>query len=159
MTLDFPLQVRRATLSDANTIVYHRRAMFESMGHRDAKRLDRMDANFEPWLLRHMAAEQYLGWFVVDGDSVVAGAGLWLIDWPANHLDPCGTRPYILNVFTEPAYRRQGLARHLMTIIIDYCRAEGYEVVMLHASHEGRAVYDALGFEATNEMRLMLDRT
>ena len=44
----------------------------------------------------------------------------------------------------------------LMRTLIDWCRAEGFNSVNLHASVDGRPLYEQLGFEATNEMRLGL---
>ena len=43
-----------------------------------------------------------------------------------------------------------------MRTLIDWCRTEGFESVNLHASADGRPLYEQLGFEATNEMRLSL---
>jgi GNAT superfamily N-acetyltransferase len=62
----------------------------------------------------------------------------------------------ILNMFTEPTFRRRGLARMLMQTMIAWCREQGYKTVALHASDEGRPLYESLGFQPTNEMRLHL---
>jgi predicted GNAT family acetyltransferase len=62
----------------------------------------------------------------------------------------------IVNVYTEPDHRRRGLARRLMVTMLDWLRQEGYGTVSLHASDYGRALYESLGFRATNEMRLQL---
>jgi hypothetical protein len=43
-----------------------------------------------------------------------------------------------------------------MLIIIDWCKREGFARVSLHASAAGRHLYQSLGFEDTNEMRLKL---
>jgi GNAT superfamily N-acetyltransferase len=59
-------------------------------------------------------------------------------------------------MYTEPEYRRRGLARKLMEIMIAWCKQEAFGSVLLHASDEGRPLYEALGFVATNEMRLKL---
>jgi hypothetical protein len=40
--------------------------------------------------------------------------------------------------------------------MIDWCRENGFINVGLHASDEGRPVYEQLGFKPTNEMRLEL---
>ena len=66
-------------------------------------------------------------------------------------------RGNILNVYTEPAHRRQGMARALMQIALDWCRANGVGAVILHASPDGRTLHESLGFVATNETRVMLD--
>jgi len=59
-------------------------------------------------------------------------------------------------MYTEPEHRRRGLARRLMEAMIGWCREEGYASLFLHASDEGRALYAALGFSPTNEMRRRL---
>jgi hypothetical protein len=43
-----------------------------------------------------------------------------------------------------------------MQTIIGWCKEEGFARVTLHASDDGRALYDSLGFEVSNEMRLNL---
>jgi GNAT superfamily N-acetyltransferase len=131
--------------------------MFFDMGHRDSRTLDSMIAAFLPWLREKMAAGEYLAWFAVaESGGIAAGASLWLMDWPPHMVGPGSRRGNILNVYTEPAYRRQGLARQLTQTAIAWCRAHGIATVILHASDEGRPLYQSLGFAATNEMRLMV---
>jgi len=104
-----------------------------------------------------MSAGEYLGWFAMAEDgSVAAGAGLWLMDWPPHMVGPGSRRGNILNVYTRPEFRRQGLARRLIETAIDWCRANGVRTVILYASDEGRPLYRALGFEASNEMRMTM---
>lgn len=92
------------------------------------------------------------------GEQIAAGLGVWLLDWPPGPTSLAPYRAYILNVYTEPAHRRQGLARRLVETALAWSQAQGIEVAMLHASDQGRPVYAALGFVPTNEMRLSLVR-
>ena len=127
------------------------------MGHRDEAALDAMGGKFRPWLVARMESGAYLAWLVVAPDgTVAAGAGLWLMDWPPHMVGTQARRANIVNVYTEPPYRRQGWARRLMEVELEWCRDNGLDVVVLHASKEGRPLYESMGFEATNEMRLML---
>jgi GNAT superfamily N-acetyltransferase len=64
-----------------------------------------------------------------------------------------GPQGLIVNVFTERAWRRRGLAKMLMEQVIDGARTAGVSHLVLHASAEGRPLYEALGFRPTNEMR------
>ena len=131
--------------------------MFRDMGYSDEATLDAMAARFRVWLRKHMDAGDYLPWVVTAADgSVAAGAGLWLMDWPAHMLGKGGPRGNILNVYTGDNFRRLGLARQLMEVIVRWCRENGIEVVILHASPAGRGLYESLGFKATNEMRINL---
>ena len=119
--------------------------------------LDAMSVQFLPWLRRKMEAGEYLAWFAVERNGgVAAGIGLWLMDWPAHMVGPGSPRANILNVYTQPEHRRRGLARALMLTAMGWCRENGIRAVILHASNDGRALYESLGFQPTNEMRLML---
>lgn len=149
--------IRTATVEDAALIAHHRRAMFADMGNTDLARLEAMEAEFAVWVREKLARKEYLGWFVIDeGGEVVAGAGLWLMDWPPHIVGQSTRRGNILNVYTRADYRRRGLARRLMNTILDWCRANTVDTVILHASAEGRALYESLGFKTTNEMRIKL---
>ena len=148
------ITIRQATAADVEQIVTHRRRMFEDMGNQDAAALTRMVTTFRPWLVDHMARGVYQSWLACTGDgTVVAGSDVWLIDWPAGQFDISPYRGYILNVYTDPAYRRRGLARRLVQTCTDWCYANNVQIVTLHASDEGRKVYEGLGFTPTNEMR------
>jgi GNAT superfamily N-acetyltransferase len=150
--------IREATIADVETIVRHRRNMFFDMGQRDIDVLDEMMKSFRPWLLEKMSTEEYRAWFAITEDgSVAAGAGLWLMNWPPGLYSSEPWRGNILNVYTEPGHRRRGLARSLVTAALDWCRTKGIHVVILHASNEGRTLYEALGFQPTNEMRVFLE--
>jgi ribosomal protein S18 acetylase RimI-like enzyme len=148
--------IRIADLDDAAAIVEHRREMFRDMGRGDEARLAQMSAAFEPWLRRRMETGEYLAWMAVAADGGVAGgAGLWLMDWPPHVIGSGERRGNILNVYVRPESRRRGIARALMETALEWTRANGVDCVILHASDAGRALYESLGFTATNEMRLI----
>jgi GNAT superfamily N-acetyltransferase len=147
--------IERAGPDAVDTIVAHRRAMFFDMGHRDAAALDAMCEAFRPWLREKMCAGEYLAWFAVADGRVAAGLGLWLMDWPPHLIGPGSRRGNILNVYTQPDFRRQGIAHALVEAALAWCRANRIGCVILHASADGRLLYESLGFRPTNEMRLL----
>ncbi len=149
--------VRRATVDDIDLISRQRIAMFHDMGFKDDSALDRMDDAFTMWLTNKITVGLYQGWFMMTGDGqVAAGAGLWLNEWLPHPYDARTIRGYILNVYTVPEHRKRGLARRLVEQILDYCREHDVRVVALHASDEGRSIYESLGFAESNEMRIHL---
>ena len=87
-----------------------------------------------------------------NGD-VIGGGGIVIADWPGFPGENHAKRAWILNM---PGARRCGVARKLMEAMIEWCRSEGYGSVSLHASTVGRALYESMGFQPTNEMSLKL---
>jgi GNAT superfamily N-acetyltransferase len=88
--------------------------------------LDRMVEVARPWLARALADGTYRHWLALDGSGRVAGGGgvlLW--PWPANPKDPCTERAVILNVYTEPEFRRRGIARLVMLTILGWLKSAG----------------------------------
>jgi len=157
MSLPEGLTLRRASTADLDTLVEHRRAMFQDMGYTDQTAMAFMSANFRPWLLAHMNAGDYLAWLISAPDaSIAAGTGLWLMDWPPHMIGSGARRGNILNVYTHPNFRRRGLARELMQAALGWCKQNGVDTVILHASPAGRALYESMGFAPTNEMRVRL---
>jgi ribosomal protein S18 acetylase RimI-like enzyme len=64
---------------------------------------------------------------------------------------------YIWGVYVAQNERRHGLGRRLTETCIEALRAQGCTHVLLHAAPPGRGVYEGLGFQSTNEMRLTLE--
>lgn len=150
--------LRRAAVADAAEITRHRREMFREMRNGEAAALGEMEARFLPWVTAKLAAEEYLGWFAVAEDgTIAAGAGLWLMEWPPHMLGRSSRRGYLLNVYTDPRFRRRGLAKELVEVATDWCRINGIDVMVLHASNAGRSIYEQLGFAPTNEMRMVVE--
>jgi GNAT superfamily N-acetyltransferase len=59
-----------------------------------------------------------------------------------------------VNVFTEPQWRRHGIAGLLAEEIVTWSKDQRLDRLILHASDEGRSLYEKFGFVASNEMRL-----
>lgn len=151
--------IRRATADDAEAIARHRVRMFEEMQFASGESRTRAGEKFIEWVRPRLASGEYQGWLAVDGGAIVAGVGLWIHAWPPTPDDDGGRRGWIGNVYTEPAHRGQGLARRLMEALIDGARQAGLVTIWLHATPDGRPLYESLGFEAKpNEMIKRLDR-
>jgi ribosomal protein S18 acetylase RimI-like enzyme len=146
-------QIRVATPADAAVITHHRRRMFVDAGRQDNRILDVMAEYFKPWVETRLADGRYLGWLTSENGTVVAGAGLIVLDWPPHPLDPRkDKRGYLLNVYVEPEHRRKKLASHLIDLALAEARKQKIRVVALHSTDEGRPLYESNGFRRTDEM-------
>jgi GNAT superfamily N-acetyltransferase len=152
------ITIREAAPSESAIILHHRRSMFRDMGEGSTEELDRMVEVAGPWLAQALSDGSYRHWLALDPSGRVAGGGgVLLCPWPPGPGYPCTQRAVILNVYTEPEFRRRGIARRIMQTSLAWVKGQGFSAVNLHASKEGRPLYEKLGFEATNEMRLRFD--
>jgi ribosomal protein S18 acetylase RimI-like enzyme len=150
------VSIREASLHDIPEILRQRRRMYEDMNYKDHAALDAMSSLSSAYLQKAFTDGSFHAWLACVGDRAVAGGAVIVLPWPAHPYDVECRRAMILNVYTDPEYRRRGIARRLMQTMIDRCRAEGLARVTLHASDDGRHLYESLGFEDSNEMKLKL---
>lgn len=151
------IQIRRACSEDLEHILRHRLAMFEEIGFRDPAVLNRVEQVSRNYFNEALRTATYVAWLAEDANGkVVGGGGIVVAAWPGYPGEAHAKRAWILNMYTEPAARRCGVARRLMETMIAWCRREGYGTVSLHASAAGRPLYESMGFQQTNEMSLKL---
>ena len=147
-------RVRPATLDDADVLVRHRQSMFTDMGvPLDAAALE---SAFRDWLAKTMPGGTYRAWLVEttgEGDDgsgantiVVAGGGITILPWPPGPRYMGDRLAFVYNVYTEPAYRRRGLARLIMDAIHAWCREAGITSLALNASPDGQPMYASMGY-------------
>jgi GNAT superfamily N-acetyltransferase len=150
------------TVDDAEIIGWHRARMFGDMGEIPPHLFDQFRATSRDRVRELLISGEYVGWLASPADKpeqIVAGAGAQLrhvLPHPADEKTFAeGRQAVIINVFTEPEWRRKGLAALLLGHIIEWSRAQKLDRLLLHASEEGRALYERLGFVTTNEMKFV----
>lgn len=146
--------LRRATVEDAPLLTQHRHLMYADNDLAPEERLCALDVTFEPWVRQAIADGTYVGLLLVEKDTVLAGAGIYLMPFPPHWMHDEALRAYLLNFYTVPEARGQGLAKTLLKACVDEAHSQGATVVTLHASKFGKPIYEKFGFEATTEMML-----
>ena len=150
------LTVARATLRDIDTLVQQRRAMWEDLGIYDKDMLDRADRIYKPWARTRLRNGELRAWVVRSRDFIAGGGCLWLQPIQPRPRSAIRVQPYLLSMYTDPRFRRMGVASMVVQEAIGWCKKNGYPRLMLHASEMGRKVYRNFGFRRTWEMRLDL---
>jgi GNAT superfamily N-acetyltransferase len=153
--------VRLATTQDADVLARHRAEMFKDMGELPAALYDPLIHAARAYFSAAIPEGRYVAWVAESREppgEIVGGAGLQLrelLPRPHRAGDRLlrGPQALILNVFTEQRWRRRGVAARLMEELLRWARDKGIESIVLHASAQGRPLYDRLGFVPTNEMR------
>jgi GNAT superfamily N-acetyltransferase len=161
----FHYTIRPANAGDAAVIARHRVAMFRDMGHVPNDELaSRLLKESTAALAAFLDDRSYVGYLALDSNQqVIAGAGAHVRP-QLPRISGSGTSivtspvPILVNVYTEPQWRRRGIARALVVALMRWAADESFDQVVLHASDDGRPLYVSLGFAATNEMRWFAQR-
>jgi ribosomal protein S18 acetylase RimI-like enzyme len=151
--------VREADATDIPLLARHRAAMFRDMGKLATHQEETLVQATATYLRDAMPRGDYLAWVAQDtGEppAIIGGAGAQLrplLPRPgfADDLE-LGPEAIVLNVYVEPAWRRRGAAEALMRAVLDTLAQRGIRRIVLHASDDGRRLYERLGFVSTNEM-------
>jgi ribosomal protein S18 acetylase RimI-like enzyme len=157
-----PFVIRAAGPSDIPVLAAHRAAMFRDMGQLTARQEQPLTRATAAYLREALPRGEYLGWIAEDGGMTgvtIGGAGVQLrpiLPRPRSGNDDLelGPEAIVLNVYVEPAWRRRGVGEALMRTLLDGLAARGIRRIVLHASENGRRLYERLGFVPSNEMRL-----
>lgn len=87
--------------------------------------------------------------------KVVACASMSYIEMMPTFSHSTGNRAHLMNVYTNANYRRQGVARKLVQMLIDEAKEKGVTEISLDATDLGRPLYETLGFCASDECMVM----
>ena len=155
--------MREAGASDIPVLARHRAAMFRDMGQIAAHQEEPLARATASYLRDALPRGEYLAWLAEDEGTppvTIGGTGVQLrpiLPRPRPGEDDLelGPEAIVLNVYVEPAWRRRGVGEALMRVVLDALATRGIRRVVLHASENGRRLYERLGFVPTNEMRLM----
>ncbi len=133
--------------------------MFRDLHDAPEADLTRHGRVYRRWIRPLMRGGHFLAEVAEERDGTPVASGcLWFQPSQPRVLMPRTETPYILSMYTVPAHRRHGLAKQIVRRLVAEARRRGYPRVVLHASVQGRPVYEGLGFEPTTEMRLWIDR-
>jgi GNAT superfamily N-acetyltransferase len=91
----------------------------------------------------------------LDGDEVIGCASMSFIRIMPTFSHPTGRRAHLMNVYTRNEYRRQGIARRMVEMLIEETWARGATEISLDATVMGRPLYESLGFTDSTECMVL----
>ena len=93
--------------------------------------------------------------FVMDGDKVIGCASMSFFRIMPTFGHPTGKRAHLMNVYTRREYRRQGIARKMVELLIDETWKRGATEISLDATASGRPLYEKMGFTDSAECMVL----
>ena len=128
---------------------------YEDAGKEAPKDVDLKYALFD-YYHKHMADGTFVSWLAMDGNRIIGTSGMSFVEKPPYFTCPSGKLGLLSSMYTNPAYRRMGIARELLDHVIGEARSYGCGSVHITASDAGVKLYTAYGFKH-NENFMMYD--
>ena len=142
---------RKAGPGDIGALLRLREDFMACFGPLDEKGREAL-GNYREFLLECMPDGTFVQWLAETGGEIAATGSISFYRLPPTSRRPNGRAAYIGNMFTYPPHRNQGLAAMILRHLADEARAAGCHAILLHASDQGRPLYQAFGFAATESM-------
>ena len=134
---------RKLTENDLETFISMRINQLREEGATD-------EMDLSPALMdyyqRHLAKGTFVSWLAMDGDKIIGTSGMSFVEKPPYFGCPTGRIGLLSSMYTNPDYRRQGIARELLRRVMEEARAYGCGTVQITASDMGVLLYSDFGF-------------
>ena len=95
---------------------------------------------------RNLAAGTYVSWLAFDGDKIVGTSGMSFAEKPPYFTCPTGRLGILSSMYTDPDYRRMGIASNLLDRVVKEAKDYGCGTIYITASDVGVKLYEAYGF-------------
>ena len=96
---------------------------------------------------KHMADGTFVSWLAMDGDKIIGTSGMSFVEKPPYFSCPSGRLGLLSSMFTDPAYRRMGIATQLLDRVVKEAKDYGCGTIYITASDMGVKLYTAYGFK------------
>ncbi len=104
------------------------------------------------------AEDTHTAYLVFDGYRLIGAGGISYYTVMPTCDVPSGRKAYVMNMYTDPEYRRQGIAYKTLELLVQDSKARGIDHITLEATDMGRPLYEKYGFvQMPSEMKLMGD--
>lgn len=137
------LKYRKLTAADLETFITMRINQLREEGA--AAETDLRPALLD-YYTRHMADGTFVSWVAEDGGEIVGTSGISFVEKPPYYGCPSGKIGLLSSMYTHPSYRRRGIAKKLLSLVVEQAREYGCGTVQITASDMGVLLYSDFGF-------------
>ncbi len=150
--------IRVAHLSDIDEIVDMRIKMLHEVGNAtDENDTNIVSSASRDYFIKKFQTGEFQVWLAEQNDKIIGVSGIQFLERPPLYDNITGKEAVIMNVFTDPDRRGEGIASKLLKDIIDYAKENGARRITLRAIGKDRRIYEKLGFHsAPLDMELQL---
>ena len=143
---------RKATLDDLEILTETRievlRAANQLNGDVDMSEVKKQSYGYYQNSLEN---DTHVAYLIFDDDKFVGAGGISYFQVMPTYHNPTGKKAYVMNMYTNPNYRRQGIAYKTLDLLVADARKKGITAISLEATEMGRPLYEKYGFLNMND--------
>lgn len=151
------LEYKRATLKDIEELVRTRIIVLRA-ANKLSEDVDMSVVEQESYIYykRALETDEHIAYLVYDNGIFIGAGGVSFYQIMPTYHNPSGKKAYIMNMYTAPEYRRQGIAFHTLDLLVKDAKRQGVSQIMLEATDMGQPLYEKYGFvKMKDEMELV----
>ncbi len=150
------LTYKRATLDDLEILTETRITVLRAANNlSDEVDMTEVKKQSYAYYKEALQNDTHIAYLVFDGDEFVGAGGVSFFRVMPTFHNPSGEKAYIMNMYTKPEYRRQGIAMKTLDLLVTEAKRKGVHAISLEATEAGRPLYEKYGFVAMqDEMEL-----
>lgn len=95
---------------------------------------------------RHLADGTFVSWLAMDGEKIIGTSGMSFVEKPPYFGCPSGKIGLLSSMYTLDEYRRKGIAKELLSRVMQEAKEYGCGAVQITASDMGVLLYTDFGF-------------
>lgn len=137
------IDYRRLTENELDTFINMRIKQLREEG---AKEEIYLVPALKDYYTRHMADGTFVSCLAFDGDDIIGTSGMSFVEKPPYFGCPSGRIGLLSSMFTNPNYRRNGIAKELLSRVVNDARDYGCGTIQITASDMGVKLYTDFGF-------------
>ncbi len=151
------MEYKIATLEDLDLLTSSRIEVLRAANKLDSSvDMSEVEASSREYYKRALADGTHTAILVMDGDSFVGAGGMSYYEVMPTYHNPSGKKAYVMNMYTNPNYRRQGIALKTLDMLVKDAKKRGITQISLEATDMGRPLYEKYGFtDMGSEMELV----
>jgi len=150
-------EYKKATIEDIEELVRTRILVLRA-ANKLSDDVDMSEVEQESYTYYKRALEngEHIAYLVYDKGNFIGAGGVSFYQVMPTYHNPSGKKAYIMNMYTAPEYRRQGIAFHTLDLLVEAAKKQGVSQIALEATDMGRPLYEKYGFvKMQDEMELI----
>ena len=153
---DSIFEYKKATAEDIDELVRTRIIVLRAANKlSDDVNMSVVEKESYAYYKRALESGEHIAYLVYDNETFVGAGGVSFYQVMPTCHNPSGKKAYIMNMYTAPEYRRQGIAIHTLDLLVKDAREQGVSQIALEATDMGRPLYERYGFvKMEDEMEL-----